>query len=113
MITPPAEGVKNAALRPFEFPGCRGNIDADLGPVKILYLDHTAQFSGGEIALYKLIASLDRSKFTPVVALAADGPFRSRLEDIGAQTLIVPLDEFVANARKEGLGAERCCDTKA
>jgi len=43
-------------------------------PIRVLYLDHTAQLSGGELALARLLGALDRRRVAPVVVLAEDGP---------------------------------------
>ena len=51
----------------------------------ILYFDHTAALGGGEIALLHLVEALDRTRFTPVVVLAAEGPLRAKLESAGGR----------------------------
>lgn len=71
----------------------------------ILYLDHTAQMSGGEVALFNLATALDKARFTPVVALASDGPLAEKLRAAGVETHVLPLDSSVVGARKGGLGA--------
>ena len=40
---------------------------------RVLFLDHTAAMSGGEIALFNLLRFLDPEKVTPVVVLGAEG----------------------------------------
>ena len=35
--------------------------------MKLLYINHTAQLSGGELALLNLLQHLDRTKFDPHV----------------------------------------------
>mgnify|MGYP001213380864 CR=1 FL=1 len=74
-------------------------------PRTILYLDHTAKWSGGEIALLRLLAELDRSRYTPVVVLAEDGPLVGRLEARGIEAVVLPLSEGVREVRKDSLGA--------
>ena len=71
----------------------------------ILYLDHTAEMSGGEVALFNLVTALDHTRFVPVVLLASDGPLVGRLRDAGVETHVLPLDPSVVGARKGGLGA--------
>lgn len=73
-------------------------------PIKILFLDHTAALSGGEIALYNLLTHLDRARYEPVVALFEEGPLAQRLRAAGIATHIVPLSPKVAGARKDSLG---------
>ena len=71
----------------------------------ILFFDHTAQWSGGEISLFNLVTHLDQTKYRPVVALFADGPLRLKLDEAGIETRVIALDESVSQTRKEALGA--------
>lgn len=71
----------------------------------ILYLDHTAEMSGGEVALFNLVTALDLTRFTPVVVLASGGPLVGKLLDAGVESHVLPLDPSVVGARKDGLGA--------
>lgn len=70
---------------------------------RVLFLDHTAMLSGGEIALLRLVRELDRQKVSPVVVLGADGPLVDALRPI-AETHILPLSAGVAATRKGTLG---------
>ena len=70
----------------------------------ILFLDHTAKMGGGEIALLNLVSALDRTRFLPVVALAADGPLAGRLREAGIETHVLPLDKTLLDTRKDSLG---------
>lgn len=72
----------------------------------ILFLDHTAKLSGGEIALFDLICALDRSCFIPVVSLASDGPLVGKLQDAGIETHIMPLGAGIVDTRKGSLGVK-------
>ena len=71
----------------------------------ILYLDHTAKMGGGEIALLNLILALDWSRYSPVVALAAEGPLAEKLRAAGVETHVLPLDRALLDTRKDSLGA--------
>jgi glycosyltransferase involved in cell wall biosynthesis len=71
---------------------------------RILYVDHTAQLSGGEIALYNLVRYIDRGRFEPVVVLMGDGPLVGKLREAGVETHVLPLAGSVVDARKDGLG---------
>lgn len=73
-------------------------------PRTILYLDHTANWSGGEIALSRLISALDRSAFCPVVVLGEEGPLADRLRAMEVETHIVGLGSEVKDIRKDSLG---------
>lgn len=72
--------------------------------VRVAILDHTASMGGGEIALLNLARSIDSRRFKVIVFLFTDGPLRSKLEEYGIQTLIVPLDPDIGNARKDSMG---------
>jgi len=73
-------------------------------PITVLYLDHTAKWSGGEIALLRTLEAIDRNRVTPVVALAGDGPFAERLREATIETHILPLAESMREVRKGSLG---------
>ena len=68
--------------------------------LSVVYLDHVARMSGGEIALLRTLpALLDRVR--PLVVLAEDGPLRVRLDEAGIETLVLPLAERVRDARRD------------
>ena len=69
----------------------------------ILYYDHTASLSGGELALLNLLQALDRSRYTPLVVLGTDGPLVARLKDLEVETYVLLLDNNVAQTRKDSL----------
>ena len=70
----------------------------------ILYVDHTAKMGGGEVALFNLVTSLDRTRFTPVVVLASEGRLADRLRTHGVETHVLPLDPAILDTRKDSLG---------
>src|SRR5579864_2385508 len=72
---------------------------------RVLYLDHTAQLGGGEIALRNLVRALDRERVTPIILLFADGPLAGQLRDLGAIVHVMPLAARVLETRKDALGA--------
>ena len=72
-------------------------------PRTILYVDHTASLSGGEIALLHLLHALDPTRYTPVVVLGQDGPLLTRLRAEGIETHLLPLAPQVAHTRKDTL----------
>jgi len=71
---------------------------------RILYVDHTAIISGGEIALLNLLKTIDRTLYEPIVVLFTDGPLATELRQIGIETHILELDPAIANTRKDSLG---------
>jgi len=83
-------------------PGCFA-ADSVHTPVRILLFDHTAVWSGGEIALFNLICHLDQQQYYPLVALCADGHLAAKLREIGIETHILPLAESVTQACKDNL----------
>jgi glycosyltransferase involved in cell wall biosynthesis len=72
-------------------------------PIRVLYLDHTAKLSGGELALARLLGALDRARVEPIVVLAEDGPLRELLAQQSIDTHVFPLSETVRNVRKDSL----------
>ncbi len=74
-------------------------------PLRVLYLDHTARLSGGEIALLRLLQALDRSVVEPVVLLGEDGPLVTKLREAGVETHVLELAPDVRDIRKGTLGA--------
>ncbi len=59
--------------------------------IKILYISHSPYLYGAELCLFTLLKYLDRERFTPYVALPANGPLKEKLEGIGVKTFITPL----------------------
>ena len=57
----------------------------------ILYVDHTAELGGAEVALLRLLGALDRSRFTPVVLLFSEGLLADRLREMGVEVVILAL----------------------
>lgn len=70
--------------------------------MRVLYLDHTAKMSGGEVALSRLISALTED-VDPVVVLAEEGPFVDRLNHLGIAVHVVPLRGSTGAVRKESL----------
>lgn len=72
-------------------------------PIRVLFLDHTAELGGGEIALVDLIRYLDRTRVEPIVLLGSHGPLEDRLKEY-APVYVIPMDASVVHARKDTLG---------
>jgi glycosyltransferase involved in cell wall biosynthesis len=72
----------------------------------IVFFDHTAHWSGGEISLFNLVTRLNRSKYRLLVVLFDDGPLREKLDAAGIETRVLPLAEGVSGARKDDLGVK-------
>ena len=72
--------------------------------IRVLFIDHTAQLGGGELALLRLLSSLDRSRIEPVVVLAEEGPLLVALREAGIAVQVLPLDAEIRDAKKDALG---------
>jgi glycosyltransferase involved in cell wall biosynthesis len=66
--------------------------------IRVVYLDHVAQLSGGEIALLRLVPHL--TEVEPHVILAEDGPFADALVQAGVSTEVLPMAEGARGLRK-------------
>lgn len=71
---------------------------------RVLYLDHTAKLSGGELALSRLLAALDPSLVVPLVILGEEGPLTDMLRGEGIETHVFPLISHIRMVRKDTLG---------
>ena len=69
---------------------------------RIVVLGHTAQLSGGELALLRLVPTLV-SRADVHVILAEDGPLVGRLEEAGASVEVLTMDEKVRSTSRESL----------
>jgi glycosyltransferase involved in cell wall biosynthesis len=67
--------------------------------LRVVYLDHVAKLSGGELALHRLLPHLH--EVNAHVILFEDGPLAGRLRESGISVEIVPLDNRVGDMRKE------------
>jgi glycosyltransferase involved in cell wall biosynthesis/GT2 family glycosyltransferase len=78
-------------------------------PLRIVFVDHCAQLSGGELALARLLDAVDNVECH--VILGEHGPLEQRLIDAGATVEVLALDTTVqATPRDEvrvGLGSAR------
>lgn len=80
-----------------------GQREEPLSPerLRVVFLDHVAALSGGELALSRLAAALPR--VDAHVILGADGPLRDLFEHAGATVEILPLDERARDVRRAQL----------
>jgi glycosyltransferase involved in cell wall biosynthesis len=72
-------------------------------PVRVAFVNHTAELGGGEIALLELIRNLDTARVQPTVILFSDGPLVPLLQEI-VDVQILPLSKNVLKASKDRLG---------
>lgn len=61
-------------------------------PSPVLFIASRADIGGGESYLLAVFRHLDRARFTPIVWLPDDGPFREVLESLGIETRVEPVD---------------------
>ncbi|RBY96265.1 hypothetical protein DQ237_10420 [Blastococcus sp. TF02-8] len=72
--------------------------------MRVMYVDHTAKLSGGEIALARLLPAVARD-VTALVVLGEDGPLVTRLRNLGVEVIILPLSAFSRDVRKDSLSS--------
>lgn len=73
--------------------------------MRVVYLDHVAQLSGGEIALLRLLPHLPEVE-THVI-LAEDGPLADALVQAGISTEVLPMTERARDLRKASITVRR------
>lgn len=69
--------------------------------MRVLYLDHVAELSGGELALLRLIEQLPEVE--PHVLLAQDGPLAERLRARNVNVEVLPMAERTVRMRRDAL----------
>jgi glycosyltransferase involved in cell wall biosynthesis len=67
---------------------------------RVVFVDHVARLSGGEIALLRILPAI--AKYVEVhVVLGEDGPLVGRLQELGIDTEVMPLAARLREVRKE------------
>lgn len=69
--------------------------------LRVVYLDHVARLSGGELALLRLLDRLQR--VAPHVILAEDGPLAGRLSQAGISVEVLPIAAAAREVRREAV----------
>jgi glycosyltransferase involved in cell wall biosynthesis/GT2 family glycosyltransferase len=69
-------------------------------PIRVVFVDHCAQLSGGELALARLITGLSRD-IQPHVVLGEHGPIEQHLLAAGATVEVMPLDRSVGATHRD------------
>ncbi|MNO42463.1 Spore coat protein SA [compost metagenome] len=62
--------------------------------LKVAYIDHTAKWSGGEVALFNILTNIG-NHIEPLVILAEEGTLAERLREKGIDVRVIPLDESI------------------
>src|SRR5919198_5177508 len=68
--------------------------------LRVVFVDHVARLSGGEIALTRVLPALARSVDVHVI-LGEEGPLMARLRDRGIETEVIPLAPRLRDVRRE------------
>jgi glycosyltransferase involved in cell wall biosynthesis len=68
--------------------------------LRVVYLDHVARLSGGEIAMLRLLPALTRS-VQPHVILGEEGPLVDRLVEQGASVEVLPMSARSRDLRRD------------
>ncbi len=67
--------------------------------LRVVYLDHVARLSGGELALMRLLTQLEH--VTPHVILGEDGPLAERLTQAGVSAEVLPIAPTARDLRRD------------
>jgi glycosyltransferase involved in cell wall biosynthesis len=83
----------------------------------VVYIDHVARLSGGEVALVRLLEALGDAVDAHVL-LAEDGPLKRKLEAVGATVEVLPMPEGARGLSRDrvhaaGVGLRVARDTAA
>jgi glycosyltransferase involved in cell wall biosynthesis len=78
----------------------------DAKRIRVVFVDHVARLSGGEIALRRLLPVLAALVDVHVV-LGEDGPLVEQLETLGIATEVMPLPERLRDVKKETVRLDR------
>ena len=68
---------------------------------RVVYLDHVARLSGGEIALMRLLTHLQN--VNPHVILGEDGPLAERLQQAGVSVEVLPIAPSARDLRRDSV----------
>ena len=69
------------------------------GGIRVVYLDHVARLSGGEIALMRLLTRFQN--VTPHVILGEDGPLAQRLQQAGVSVEVLAIAPSARDVRRD------------
>ncbi|WP_261301335.1 glycosyltransferase family 4 protein [Paenibacillus andongensis] len=73
--------------------------------MRVAYLDHTARWSGGEVALYNIITHLG-NEVDPLVIVAEEGDLVNRLREKGVDVRVLPLSDKVRNRNRNAVNLQ-------
>lgn len=70
----------------------------------VVFVNHCAKPGGAELALLRLVCSMDSRKWNPVVVFGEEGPMVSRFRDRCIECYVLPMGRKLSSTRKESLG---------
>lgn len=74
-----------------------------MGPLRVVFVDHVARLSGGEIALLRLLPELSQHAEIRVL-LGEEGPLVARLQEQGITTEVLAITPRLRDLRKDTIG---------
>lgn len=77
-----------------------GPVDVASRPLRVLHLAHTSAWSGGEIALLRLIGALDSRDITSILVCAEDGHLAETARRQNVPTVVAPLSRSIRDRRR-------------
>lgn len=57
----------------------------------VVFVQPTSEVGGSDIALYRLVTQLDRSRYEPVAVLPREGPLTRKLRDDSVRVVVLPM----------------------
>ncbi len=81
------------------------DMESQVTPRHVLFVNHTSTLGGGELALFNLVTHLDPRYYKPAVILSSDGELNRLLSAAGIETHVLSLSSDVVQTRKDTLGA--------
>lgn len=75
-------------------------------PTKVVFIDHVARMSGGEIALLRLLAAVS-GRVEAHVILGEEGPLVAEIRALGVACEVLPMAEALRDVRKDAVAPSR------
>ena len=72
-------------------------------PKTVALVNHTAQWGGAELALKRLVLSMDQTHWVPVLIFGENGPAVEALRHRGVETYVLPMPPVLCSTRRAAL----------
>ena len=72
-------------------------------PKTVALVNHTAQWGGAELALKRLVLSMDHTQWVPVLIFGENGPAVDALRNQGVETYVLPMPAVLCSTRRAAL----------